>query len=418
MSKLELLLLLAIFGTVGPNMLFWSSMGIFRFLFGEFQSQETRETQQVNLKEVAVLIAAHNEEIALPSCLAAISKLLPPAQIHIGDDASGDTTRKIAKDFGCKIFSAKKNMGKARILDATMRKFDLCRRYKVVLILDADSEIDENYLVRGLPIFDDPTVAVVAGHVISRASANMFSISQAIHLHRVRLYFLLQALFRFGQTWKYANVCFVAPGFASMYRTNVLEKLEFTAPDLVIEDINMTFEVHRRQLGRIAYSPHVKCTTEDPPNMRDYSKQIRRWNLGLWQTVRKQRFWPSTFWLSFSVQQFETILTSICVVLLPFLIFYSVVGGKILTLWSPIDGGYVSIPIIAFPIMYVMADLILTCITSVILGRPLMVLYSPIFLLFRYLDAVTTLVTIPAAFFTKSDGRWSSPQRRNRYTKA
>lgn len=418
MSTGEMLLLLAIFGAVGPNMIFWSCVGILRFLLGEFDSQGRHSNQTINPSDVAVLIAAHNEEIALPSCLKAISKILPAAQIHIADDASGDATRSIAKAFGCKIFSAKANIGKARILDAAMRKFHLCRRYKVVLILDADSEIDESYLTRGLPIFNDPTVAVVAGHVISRASAGAISISQAIHLHRVRLYFMLQALFRFGQTWKYANVCFVAPGFASMYRTEVLEKLEFTAPGLIIEDINMTFEVQRRQLGRIAYSPQVICTTEDPPTMLDYSKQVKRWNLGLWQTVRKQGVWPSKFWLSFASQQVETILSSICVVLLPLLIIYDFLVDQNLNLWRPFSGGFVSVPIAAILLMFILSDLIWTCVASIVLGRPLMVLYAPAFLIFRYLDAVSTLITIPATFFTKSDGRWSSPQRKNRALKA
>ena len=95
-----------------------------------------------------------------------------------------------------------------------------------------------------------------------------------------------------------ANVTFVAPGFARAYRASVLEKIEISSSGLVIEDINMTFQVHKAALGKVVYSPYVKCSTEDPASLSDYSRQVRRWNLGLWQTIKRQGIWPSKFWLA------------------------------------------------------------------------------------------------------------------------
>lgn len=51
---------------------------------------------------IAILVAARNEEVNLPACLAALSRLDYPRElleIHIGDDGSEDRTAEIIKDF-------------------------------------------------------------------------------------------------------------------------------------------------------------------------------------------------------------------------------------------------------------------------------------------------------------------------------
>ena len=105
--------------------------------------------------------------------------------------------------------------------------------------------------------------------------------------HRERIYAISQRLLKFGQTWRFTNATHIVPGFASMYRTDVLPQIEMNPPGLVIEDFNMTFEIYQKRLGKVAFSLGAVAVTQDPDNLRDYVRQIKRWGLGLWQTVRR-----------------------------------------------------------------------------------------------------------------------------------
>jgi poly-beta-1,6-N-acetyl-D-glucosamine synthase len=405
----NVLILLAI-AVVGPNCVFWSFSGLMRFVDSRFSSPKPSALKYSTM-DVAVVIAAHNEELALPSCLAAILKLLPAAQIFIGNDASRDATAVIGAKFGCNIYTSPTNVGKARVLDATIRRFDLCNRFTLVLFLDADSEIDTHYLENALPQFEDPQVAVLAGHVISRRPLGTGLFSSAIHYYRVRLYAMVQYLFKFGQTWKLMNVTFVAPGFASTYRSSVLKQLNITAPGLVIEDINMTIEVHRKKLGRVEYSPNVRCCTEDPANVRDYSKQVKRWTLGLWQAIANQGLWSSKFCVALVLGQIEIIFFSIFILGLPLFAAANLISGGHSVVWFPINAEFhLASPFLPLA-MFIVSDIAMSVVVAIFLRDFWLLVFSPFFLLFRFIDAFWTLATIVMTFYVKSDGRWNSPTR-------
>ena len=91
----------------------------------------------------------------------------------------------------------------------------------------------------------------------------------------------------------------------------------------------MTFEVQRKGLGRVAYSPRARCSSEDPFTLNDYRKQVQRWYLGFWQTVRRHGFWPSRFWLSLGGLLAELMLISLFALALPFAaILYLATGHR------------------------------------------------------------------------------------------
>jgi cellulose synthase/poly-beta-1,6-N-acetylglucosamine synthase-like glycosyltransferase len=278
--------------------------------------------------------------------------------------------------------------------------------------MDADSEIDIEYLPRALPLFDDPSVVAIAGHANPKwyrhwlPKWSMFFIS-----YRVRLYKLTQALLRYGQTWKHTNVSFIVPGFASMYRCSVLDKIDITAPGLIIEDFNMTFELHHRKLGKIAYSPLVRCVCQDPHSLKDYYEQVRRWYLGFWQTVRLHGVWPGLFWLSLGTFIIEMLLQSIIFLMVPVtLAWFILVPGEPITLWFP-HLGPTEISLLDVAIGVFIADYLLTMIVSILEKKPIMMIYGIGFVFLRLIDAYLFLMTMPLSFLVRSDGRWASPSR-------
>jgi poly-beta-1,6-N-acetyl-D-glucosamine synthase len=367
---------------------------------------------RITTGEVAVLIPAHNEEKTLGLSLEVVSEIVAVDNVFVASDGSTDRTAEIAREWGCNVLDIQPNAGKARALAAAIDHFRICDRYAAVLILDADSQPDRDYLERALPLFDDPDIVAVAGHALPAWHPHGHPrLAMFIAAYRMRLYRVTQVLLRYGQTWKYSNVSFIVPGFASMYRCSVLPRIEIDAPGLIIEDFNMTFELHHKRLGKIAYTPRVRCTSHEPLGLGDYIRQVRRWHLGFWQTVRRHRFWPSFFWLSLTVFVVEMLLQSLAFLTVPFLLAGFVLGpGEPMTIWLP-QLGVASLTVTDVVIGVFLADYAITLLAAAIERKPILMLYGPGFALLRWIDAFLFLYTLPLAFTVKSDGRWESPKR-------
>lgn len=372
---------------------------------------------RIKTREVAAIIPAHNEEMVIASALKSLKKIMPADNIYVGSDASTDSTVQIVKDLGCRVVDIQPNKGKANVLVFLLDYFKIIERYKAVIIIDADSELDENYLLKGLPLFDNSQVMAVAAHVKSKWQPGLLqSWATFFSAYRVRLYRIVQLAMRYGQTWKHTNVTTIIPGFASMYRTEALKHLTINAPGLVIEDYNMTFELHHKKLGSIAYSPQVIGYTQDPGNFKDYFKQVKRWNLGFWQTVRRHGFWPSAFWLSLGPFILEMLFFSLILLITPilFILFaFNNFAAISLPFVLPIINSS-SLNFSGFIVAILIIDYLITFIISILEKKPLLLFYGLGFFFLRYIDALIFIYTLPLAFIAKSDGRWISPKRFNK----
>lgn len=369
-------------------------------------------------RDVAVLVAAHNEAAVLDHTLRAASRLVPRCNIHVVSDGSTDETVSIATNFGVHILDLNPNRGKAGALEAAIRHFRLQQNFRVMLLLDADTRLASDYLDTGLPAFDDPEVVAVAGSVRSLLDPPPKTVLGRILLaYRARLYVVVQLLVKYGQSARWANVVSIIPGFASMYRTDVLDRIDITAPGLVIEDFNMTFEIHAKRLGRIAFHPHAAVAyTQDPDNVRDYLRQIRRWSLGYWQTVRRHGFHRGRFWLAVAAQCAELVSSSFTLLSMVPLMLFALYSQTLATRYGPPQIGGRDI-VGTLNLHYVMLgflipDILLTLLAAVALRRPKILVLAAFFPLLRLVDAYVALSAVPAAYRVTSTGRWISPTRR------
>jgi cellulose synthase/poly-beta-1,6-N-acetylglucosamine synthase-like glycosyltransferase len=211
----------------------------------------------------------------------------------------------------------------------------------------------------------------------------------------------------------------VVPGFASIYRTTALRQIDVNAPGLVVEDLNMTFEVHHRRLGRIAYHPSVAVAyTQDPVLLSDYVRQIKRWALVLWQTVRRHGFFHGTFfWGSLTVCVLELIVNCLILVAAPVLLVLwavnNVWGHQLI---SPATGSWawsvVTYTPVVLLIFIVLPEFLVAVVVAAGRRRPRYLLFALAFPALRILDAALYLYTLPLAWIERSDGTWASPERR------
>lgn len=267
---------------LGVTTTLWSVVGLGRLAGFQFAGSARRprsgrgvapirRSGRIGTDRVAVLVAAHNEEPVIAATVAVARGQVPAGNVFVVSDGSADGTASVARSAGATTLELDPNRGKAGALAAGIETFDLCGRFDVVLLLDADTHLAPDYLRSALPLFDDPEVVAVAGRartIDDRASPTR--VGRFLLAYRERLYLIVQLLMKFGQAARWANAVTIVPGFASMYRTSALAQIDVIGAGLVIEDFNMTFEVHARRLGRIEFHPWAAVAyTQDPDRLGD-----------------------------------------------------------------------------------------------------------------------------------------------------
>jgi cellulose synthase/poly-beta-1,6-N-acetylglucosamine synthase-like glycosyltransferase len=407
---------------LGVNLVLWTAVGGVRFTGERLRSRSDPPPaagRRLSPTDVAVLIPAHNEEPVIAATIDSVLRLVPARSVHVIADGCRDATAAIARARGVHVLELNPGRGKAGGIQAAVAHFDLPNRYQVMLLADADTRLDQRYLERGLPMLDQPGVVALAGYAIAGWRPRELSlVGRYLISYRTRLYAVMQWL-KYGQTWRWTNVTAIVPGFASMYRTSVLAAMDLNPPGLVIEDFNMTFEIHHKRLGKIAFRPGVHATTQDPDNFGDYYRQVLRWHLGFWQTLRRHGLWRSWFSAALVVFLTEVLLASIGIILLVGLLL--VMGTLTLVGQDPLAGGWLAGPSgftgdyltpTNLLLFLVLPDYLLTCLTALAFRRPSLMLYGLGFLGLRFVDSIAALAAIPMAWRTRSTGQWTSPTRR------
>ncbi|HEY4226169.1 MAG TPA: glycosyltransferase family 2 protein [Pseudolysinimonas sp.] len=403
---------------VGVNTILWTAAAAVRTVGERIRRPVPAPPGRLGPSDVAVLVAAHNEELGIATTVRSAAAAVPVDNVFVVSDGSSDETAQLASEVGATVLDLRPNRGKAGALAALIEEFDLAGRFEVVLLLDADTQLSPDYLSTGLPMFDDPNVVAVAGHAMTLTSpAPATATGRLLIAYRDRVYVAVQYLQKFGQASRWINAVSIVPGFASMYRTRILDRVDIDAPGLTIEDYNMTFEVHAKRLGRIAFHPGAAIAlTQDPDSLHDYVRQVRRWNLGFWQTVRRHGVHLGRFWAILTLFILELVSSSAFVLALLPLLLLSIVATSMVAIGVDHNGVVAAIADILPPWVIVVGallpDYVLTVFTAVVTRRPRYLLIGVFFPLLRMLDAALCLRALVDAFGRGGDGRWHSPARR------
>lgn len=240
--------------------------------------QNTSNPQRIYWRKLALLIAAHDEELVIEQTIrSAIRGGMKKRDIYVVDDSSSDATSKVArailgKDNVCRV----RRSGKGLALTKGATKFRLTERYKWVHIADADGAFARDYFYvfrRHL----QPKYAVATGYVKSLPG---YSISQ----YRVYEYTIGMELHRRFQAL--TQTVPIIPGPTSCFRSDVFTQLDFTVKALT-EDFDVTLQLHRKKLGKVQFIPGAVAYTQDPRNVSDFMQQITRWNRGILQGAHR-----------------------------------------------------------------------------------------------------------------------------------
>jgi len=227
-----------------------------------------------------VVIPAFNEEKVIASSLRSMKKIFKTQDIYVVSDGSKDKTVSIARSKGVNVMALRQNGGKAVALRKLITSRNLTERYRYVLFSDADSRLDQNFLLEIKKVIKlKPALAV--GTVISDKKG-------LISAFRTYEYGVTHLVYKNAQNG--IKTITVAPGCASLYRSDALTKLDLSGRTMT-EDFDLTIQIHQKKLGDVIYAPKALVVTQDPMTIRDYWRQIVRWDTGTWQNIVEHKLY-------------------------------------------------------------------------------------------------------------------------------
>jgi poly-beta-1,6-N-acetyl-D-glucosamine synthase len=233
--------------------------------------------RKIKSRKIAFLVPAYNEETVIVSTIRYLLKVAPKKDIFIIDDGSKDNTAKVAKKYISNVLTIK-NGGKANAITTGIEKFNLIKKYSYIMPVDADTILSPNLpRVVEKAFKDDKNKKVVA--VVCKVVGRDTSLTTS---YRMWEYEISQAIYKSAQS--VINSITVNPGCSTVYRTDLFNKIKFPSRTMT-EDMDMTFMIHRKKLGRIIYTPKAIVITQDPKTIKEFLKQIDRWYTGFWQCV-------------------------------------------------------------------------------------------------------------------------------------
>ena len=195
----------------------------------------------------------------------------------------------------------KENGGKADALNCGVN----AARFPYVCAIDADAILEDDALIHVTkPILEDPDRVAATGGIVRIANGCIVDHGRVTAVRVPRNWLAgLQVVeylrsFLVGRVgWSRIGSLLIISGAFGVFRRSLVEAVGGWATDTVGEDLELVVRLHRylRDRGeeyRIEFVPDPVCWTEAPEDLRHLSRQRRRWQRGLAETLwRHRRVW-------------------------------------------------------------------------------------------------------------------------------
>jgi cellulose synthase/poly-beta-1,6-N-acetylglucosamine synthase-like glycosyltransferase len=192
----------------------------------------------------------------------------------------------------------KDNGGKADALNAGIN----ASAHPYVCCIDADAVLEQDALLRMiLPFVDDPDLVAAAGGIVRVANGAVIESGRLVDFRlptsRIARFQILEyyRAFLIGRLgFDSINAVLIISGAFGLFRRELVEAAGGYAHNTVGEDAELVARLqgHLREQGerfRIRFIPNPVCWTEAPSDVRTLSRQRRRWQRGLGETLWRHR---------------------------------------------------------------------------------------------------------------------------------
>ncbi len=250
---------------------------------------------------LGVIIAAHNEELAIPVTIDALLRQTDlPDLIVIADDGSSDgTAHLLTSRYGLSagirnnqpgrpdlLWLPVEHGGKARALNYAITHVDT----EIVLTVDADTLVEEHAIAAIRARFAGEAALVAATGVLTPvcgrgAKGRFFEWFQ-------RYEYIRNFISRFA--WMQLNSLLLISGAFAAFRRDAVMTVGGFDPECLVEDYELIHRLHRHShdhdLGwTVRVIGEAQARTDAPETLPAFLRQRRRWFAGFLQTQRWNR---------------------------------------------------------------------------------------------------------------------------------
>lgn len=276
---------------------------------------------------ISILVPAYNEELTIVASIRSFLSLHHPAfeVIVVSDGSKDDTVGRLAEAYQLAeapfflyetqiptqkvqrilrsrqhhnlIVLDKDNGGKSDAVNAALNM----ARYPLVCVVDADSLLDIEALLRASRLFmEDPTVIAVGGTVRPLNGARVQD-GQIRELHipprwieRLQILEYSRAFFSGRAGWASIDALLIISGAFGVFRREAVLEVGGYATNTVTEDMELVVRLHKyfrqqQRPYRIMFTPDPMCWTEVPSDWGTLGRQRNRWHRGLIETLWTHR---------------------------------------------------------------------------------------------------------------------------------
>ena len=204
-------------------------------------------TKQESLKsypKVSIVLSAYNEEETIQEAMSALKQLAyPNLEIIVVDDKSTDNTLMLleqikqgfSKEKELKILAQQKNGGKATALNTALEMVS----GKYLLVLDADALLAPNSVeILAAELESSSIIGAVTGKPVVRNRSTLLGKLQTLEYVGI-----IDGIKR-TQTFMLGAIMTVS-GVIVMYRVSSLKEVGGFNPEVMTEDIDVTWKLHR-----------------------------------------------------------------------------------------------------------------------------------------------------------------------------
>jgi len=125
------------------------------------------------LSSISVVVTTYNSQRTINKCLDHITSLKYPHEkidVIVVDDGSKDKTLEIVKSYPVKLLQ-QEHEGYPAAMNAGIS----CSKGEIVVIIDSDIYVGEDYLIRILDELKDPNVGIASGYVAVAPTSNFWA---------------------------------------------------------------------------------------------------------------------------------------------------------------------------------------------------------------------------------------------------
>jgi poly-beta-1,6-N-acetyl-D-glucosamine synthase len=236
---------------------------------------------------VSILIPVYNEADVIGNSIHAACTIdYPNYEVVIVNDGSSDGTSEVINGFVgagmVRVVNKATNEGKALAINDALP----CLNGEIVLIIDADAELEPSALRYMVTHFRSGRVAAVAGNPRVKNVETFLARLQLIEFTSI-----VSLLRRAQRVW--GRVITVS-GVVAAFRKSALIDVGMFSPDMPTEDIDVTWKLQKR-FWDVRYEPNAVVWMNVPTTLKGLFKQRLRWARGLMQVLRKHRAVMSTW---------------------------------------------------------------------------------------------------------------------------